>query len=91
MSFLRRVRHAPRRWVAAVVVVLLAVLAITITALATSPAAIDTVARFVPGTPEAGRPVALDTTLYLPDRTPAPAVLLAHGFGGSKSGLSGQA
>ncbi|GAA1834112.1 alpha/beta fold hydrolase [Pseudonocardia ailaonensis] len=32
----------------------------------------------VPGT------VSLDTTLYLPARTPAPAVLVAHGFGGSK-------
>ncbi|MFR9801278.1 alpha/beta fold hydrolase [Pseudonocardia sp. RS010] len=32
----------------------------------------------VPGT------VSLDTTLYLPATTPAPAVLVAHGFGGSK-------
>ncbi|GLZ33855.1 ABC transporter ATP-binding protein [Lentzea sp. NBRC 105346] len=28
--------------------------------------------------------VSLDTSLYLPERTPAPAVLLAHGFGGDK-------
>ncbi|GAA2883405.1 alpha/beta fold hydrolase [Pseudonocardia halophobica] len=32
----------------------------------------------VPGT------VSLDTTLYLPETTPAPAVLVAHGFGGNK-------
>ncbi len=38
-----------------------------------------------------GRPVLLDSSLYLPERTPAPAILLAHGFGGSKAGLDGQA
>ena len=31
--------------------------------------------------------VSLDATLYLPTRTPAPAVLLAHGFGGSKNSV----
>ncbi len=30
----------------------------------------------------------LDTTLYLPATTPAPAILLAHGFGGSKADLA---
>jgi ABC-2 type transport system ATP-binding protein len=35
----------------------------------------------VPGT------VSLDTTLYLPETTPAPAVLVAHGFGGSKQSV----
>ena len=35
--------------------------------------------------------VGLDTTLYLPDATPAPAVLLAHGFGGSKTDLDSEA
>ncbi|HZG88691.1 MAG TPA: alpha/beta fold hydrolase [Pseudonocardia sp.] len=29
----------------------------------------------------------LDTTLYLPASTPAPAVLVAHGFGGSKTSV----
>src|SRR5206468_12034918 len=33
-------------------------------------------------------PVTIDATLYLPDGAgPAPAVLLAHGFGGSKADL----
>ena len=91
MSLLRRVRHAPRRVVVAGVVVLLAALGITITARASSPAPIRTRAQFVAGTPEAGRPVQLDTTLYLPDKTPAPAVLLAHGFGSSKAGVGGEA
>jgi ABC-2 type transport system ATP-binding protein len=46
----------------------------------------------VNGTREAdGAPVTLDTTLYLPARTPAPAVLLAHGYGSSKLGVSAQA
>lgn len=36
-------------------------------------------------------PVPVDTTLYLPRRTPAPAVLLSHGFGGSKDSLDSQA
>ncbi|CAM3391840.1 alpha/beta fold hydrolase [Kibdelosporangium persicum] len=33
----------------------------------------------------------LDTTLYLPEQTPAPAVLVAHGFGGSKESVDGDA
>ncbi|ALG12419.1 alpha/beta fold hydrolase [Kibdelosporangium phytohabitans] len=33
----------------------------------------------------------LDTTLYLPEQTPAPAVLVAHGFGGSKESVDADA
>ena len=91
MSILRRVRAAPRRLVAVAAVLLVAALAVTITALANASPAIRSSASFVAGTPEAGRAVRLDTTLYLPAKTPAPAVLLAHGFGGSKSSVSGQA
>jgi ABC-2 type transport system ATP-binding protein len=36
-------------------------------------------------------PVTLDADLYLPEVTPAPAVVLAHGFGGSKASLETQA
>ncbi len=32
-------------------------------------------------------PVQLDTEFYLPTTTPAPAILLAHGFGGSKDSV----
>jgi ABC-2 type transport system ATP-binding protein len=39
----------------------------------------------VPAGPGETGTVSLDATLYLPDRTPAPAVLVAHGFGGSKA------
>lgn len=36
-------------------------------------------------------PQTLDATIYLPERVPAPAVILAHGFGGSKTSLTDQA
>jgi ABC-2 type transport system ATP-binding protein len=39
----------------------------------------------------AGAGVELDTTLYLPTTTPAPAVLVAHGFGGSKASVDADA
>ncbi|PZS18473.1 MAG: ABC transporter [Pseudonocardiales bacterium] len=77
--------------VAAVAVLALAAVVITITALAGSAPAVHTHSQFVAGTPEAGRAVRLDTTLYLPAKTPAPAVLLAHGFGGSKSSVASEA
>lgn len=35
--------------------------------------------------------VEIDADLYLPDAVPAPAVVLAHGFGGSKASLSEEA
>jgi ABC-2 type transport system ATP-binding protein len=48
-------------------------------------------ARFIAGTPEHGVPVRLDTSLYLPETTPAPAILLSQGFGGDKHSLDKQA
>ncbi|HIV57016.1 MAG TPA: alpha/beta fold hydrolase [Candidatus Stackebrandtia faecavium] len=36
-------------------------------------------------------PVDLDATIYMPDTDPAPAVLLAHGFGGTKESVAEQA
>ncbi|HEX6340893.1 MAG TPA: alpha/beta fold hydrolase [Umezawaea sp.] len=38
----------------------------------------------VPAAPGSAERVSLETSLFLPERTPAPAVLLAHGFGGDK-------
>ncbi|MDN5749247.1 MAG: alpha/beta fold hydrolase [Pseudonocardia sp.] len=38
-----------------------------------------------------GTGVELDTTLYLPEVTPAPAVLVAHGFGGDKTSVQVEA
>lgn len=49
-------------------------------------------AQFAKGVPEPdGAPVLLDTTMYMPQHTPAPAVLLAHGFGGTKRDLDAAA
>ncbi len=65
---------------------------VTVVALASGGPAVRTQVQLLPGTPEpGGAPVQLDTTLYLPQHTPAPAILLAHGFGGSKADLDGQA
>ncbi|HSY15375.1 MAG TPA: alpha/beta fold hydrolase [Jatrophihabitantaceae bacterium] len=73
------------------VVVLGAAVAVTLT-LVDRSAPVRTSSRFVAGTAEPGvGPVALDTTLYLPAATPAPAILLAQGFGGSKTDLDGEA
>jgi ABC-2 type transport system ATP-binding protein len=35
--------------------------------------------------------VAIDTSLYLPAKTPAPAIMIAHGFGGSKDSVASDA
>ena len=45
----------------------------------------------VPGGPGRTDTISLDTTLYLPETTPAPAVLVAHGFGGSKRSVDADA
>src|SRR5262249_21810298 len=47
--------------------------------------------QFVAGTPEGSRPVKLDTSLYLPADTPAPAIVLSQGFGGDKTSLDEEA
>ncbi len=41
--------------------------------------------------PDDPAPVKLDATLYLPEETPAPAVIVAHGFGGTKQSVDGDA
>ena len=45
----------------------------------------------VPAGPGQPGTVSLDATLYLPETTPAPAVLVAHGFGGSKASVDADA
>ncbi|MFM1917530.1 MAG: hypothetical protein RJB01_1045, partial [Actinomycetota bacterium] len=45
----------------------------------------------IPGGPTSATepvPVSLEADLYLPDQTPAPAVIVAHGFGGSKASVA---
>jgi ABC-2 type transport system ATP-binding protein len=79
------------RWGAAAAVVVLVTAGAIIAAEVRSSPEIDARSRFVTGTPEAGNAVQLDTTIYFPATTPAPAVLLAHGFGGSKTDLDSEA
>ncbi len=48
----------------------------------------------IPGAPYSAtdlNPVSLDANLYLPEQVPAPAIVIAHGFGGDKNGASSQA
>jgi len=48
----------------------------------------------IPGAPYSAtdlNSVSLDANLYLPEQTPAPAVVIAHGFGGDKDGGQSQA
>ena len=48
----------------------------------------------LPGGPTSAEdpsPVDLDARLHLPDTVPAPAVVLAHGFGGSKDAVEEEA
>ena len=45
----------------------------------------------LPDSPGSTGTVDIDTRLYVPAVTPAPTVLLAHGFGGSKDSVDGEA
>jgi ABC-2 type transport system ATP-binding protein len=81
-----------RRGIASLAVVLALVIAGVVLLVSTGGGGqVRTRAQFVTATAEGRRPVQLDTTLYLPAHTPAPAVLLAHGFGGTKDSVAGQA
>lgn len=57
-------------------------------------AQVEPVAMMLAGGPTSATdptPVQLDADVYVPAVTPAPAVLLAHGFGGSKEGAAEEA
>ncbi|MGH8963347.1 MAG: alpha/beta fold hydrolase [Jatrophihabitantaceae bacterium] len=85
-----RDRLRSRPVIAALIVVVLAV-AIAVIATVNAQPKIHTRSQFVAGTPEGRTSVELDTTLYLPEKTPAPAILLAHGFGSTKANVAGEA
>lgn len=55
------------------------------------PIATDDVTMTLPESPGSAATVDIDARLYRPETTPAPAVLLAHGFGGSKESTDSQA
>ncbi|HEY3504315.1 MAG TPA: alpha/beta fold hydrolase [Actinocatenispora sp.] len=90
------VRVLPRRRrdrvVAAIVVVLL-VAGLGVWFAVRAPAGFHTENRVITVRtgPHRDQPVPLDATLYVPDTTPAPAVLLAHGFGGTKASVAADA
>jgi ABC-2 type transport system ATP-binding protein len=91
---MRRLRLTTRRrkLAALAAVIVLIAAAIAISAAITAAPSVRTQVLTVAGTPEAdGTPVRLDATLYFPSHTPAPAVLLAHGFGSDKNALDKQA
>jgi ABC-2 type transport system ATP-binding protein len=81
-----------RRWIPAAAALVLLIVGVSVLVSVNRDEPVRTSSQFLPGTPEpGGGPVRLDTTLYLPAHNPAPAILLAHGFGGSKDELAGQA
>lgn len=89
----RLLRTRARRWVA----VGLAALVAASTAAALWPAAgpdrIEAISEHitVPAGPGLAGDVILDAALYLPSVTPAPAVIVAHGFGGSRQSVDADA
>ncbi len=79
---------------AALVVAVIAVAALALrpaAAPATSSISTEDVRITAPGGAGASGPVSLDATVYLPKALPAPAVIMAHGFGGSKQSIAGDA
>ncbi|OXM62101.1 alpha/beta fold hydrolase [Amycolatopsis vastitatis] len=89
---LPRTRGARLTALAAVVVVLAAGAVFWITRPAAAPPvpAQDALIDMPAGPGSAGQ-VKIDTTTYLPATVPAPAVLLAHGFGGDKNSVADDA
>ncbi len=55
--------------------------------LPSSARAESVITRLITSTPG----VSIDTSVYLPSKVPAPAVLIAHGFGGTKESVASQA
>jgi ABC-2 type transport system ATP-binding protein len=89
---LPRTRGARLTALAAVVVVLAAGAVFWITRPAAPPAVPTQDAVLdMPAAPGSAEQVKIDTTTYLPATVPAPAVLLAHGFGGDKTSVADDA
>ncbi|WP_327069610.1 alpha/beta fold hydrolase [Kitasatospora sp. NBC_01250] len=65
----------------------------TATAVAGAPAAVHQEDRFLsmPEAPGSSQQVSIDTSFFTTGSSPRPAVLLAHGFGGSKADEAGEA
>lgn len=93
LSVPRIPRPKPRVVAAALVVVLAAAGGLVWLNSGDEPAEVHTRELILTGAkgPDDKAPVKLDATLYLPEQTPAPAVIVAHGFGGSKQSVDGDA
>src|SRR5699024_7281236 len=83
------------RWLAAAIVAAVAIAAF-VWARATpdtapTPVAAQDIRITVPGGPGIGGDVILDAGLYRPQHTPAPAVIVAHGFGGTRGSVDADA
>src|SRR5947207_2087789 len=96
VHWMRRMRRTRRRVIAGTVVVVL-VLGLVGWAVAPTPASYRTVDQMitVQTGPDGNTPITLDTRLYLPKSAssgrPVPAILLAHGFGGTKESVASDA
>ncbi|MET0967239.1 MAG: alpha/beta fold hydrolase, partial [Nakamurella sp.] len=91
---LRGLLGTRERKITAIVLVVALIAAVTWIAWPTpapTPVATRDVTISAPGGPGVAEPVQLDATVYLPALTPAPAVIMAHGFGGSKNSVTADA
>ncbi|HEX9334587.1 MAG TPA: hypothetical protein VF892_01830, partial [Pseudonocardiaceae bacterium] len=94
VGFVPRSRRFRVRWLlVGLVVVLAAVGAVIGINAATRPAVVRAQSLFIPVVdgPAHDQHVQLDATAYFPARTPAPAVLIAPGFGQTKTSVDSQA
>ncbi len=83
-----------QRWLAAaaaVVVLAAGTAGIALARTPTPPAALPLTIPGGPASADDAAPVQLDAAIRLPERLPAPAVVLAHGFGGSKDSVNDEA
>ncbi|HEY0453471.1 alpha/beta fold hydrolase [Actinophytocola sp.] len=84
-----RISRTLLRWILlALAVVIVATVGVVWLNSGDQPPAVRTREEVLAG---AGKDVKLDSTLYLPAQTPAPAIIVAHGFGGSKQSVDGDA
>ncbi|MFC3894676.1 alpha/beta fold hydrolase [Lentzea rhizosphaerae] len=92
MSRLSRIRG---RWSIPAAVVVLALVAggVYFTRSSDDPAPVTFREAIIdaPEAPDSAQTVNIETRLYLPQQTPAPAIMLAHGFGGSLRSVHTQA
>ncbi|MDX8144898.1 alpha/beta fold hydrolase [Lentzea sp. BCCO 10_0061] len=92
MSRLSRLRG---RWTIPALIVVLALVAggVYFTRSGDDPVAVSFKEANIdaPESPDSAQTVTIETRLYLPQQTPAPAIMLAHGFGGSLRSVHTQA